>query len=473
MFLAPSYMGFLYEVWFDRHYRYTSQASTPYSRLGDYQLFTTSGPCGGNNIRTHSKYSPDFGDGIAMALSVRKSLDEYPPVPDSACAPRNDAFAFWKLPMELATGLAASTDYSESIIRRYLFEEYLSEQQRKPSRLLNYYYLFKAIIPVALRHRINAIAVHSRRPLEFPHWPCETALLDYLRQWVNQSLLSLGLDDVPHISFWPDGHRCCIVLTHDVESLVGFDRIERMADLEEKYGFRSALNFPLKQYPLDWRRLEALKRRGFEFGAHGLAHDGRLFRSEADFNELAPLLEQLARERDFRGFRSPSTLRRVEWLSRMAFDFDCSLADTDPFEPQPGGSCSVFPFFLGHMVELPYTLAQDHTLIHLLRKDPLPVWTAKLHWIASIGGMILTLTHPDYSGVEPHISRYETLLKRLSEVPGAWRALPSEVASWWRQRSAMALTMRNGVPVVSGAGCQRAVARQLGDEPLAKWEHGQ
>ncbi len=407
-----------------------------------------------------------------MALSLSRPLRESLPAPDR-CGARNDAFEFWKLPIEFSAELAVSNDHSEAVIRQYLFEEYLSEQQRKPSVILNYYYLLKAFIPVGIRHRINALAVRTRKRLEFPHWPCETALLDYLRRWLNQSLRALDLDDAPHISFWPDGYRCCIVLTHDVESPFGFDRIERMADLEEKYGFRSALNFPLRQYPLDWGRLDGLKRRGFEFGAHGLAHDGRLFRSEADFKELAPVLEQLARERDFRGFRSPSTLRRAEWLSRMSFDFDCSFADTDPFEPQPGGSCSVFPFFLGHMVELPYTLPQDHTLIHLLRKDPLPVWTAKLHWIASIGGMILTLTHPDYSGVEPHISRYETLLKRLSDIPGAWRALPSEVASWWRQRSTMVLTMRDGIAAVSGPGSERAVVRQLGDEPLAKWEHGE
>jgi hypothetical protein len=39
---------------------------------------------------------------------------------------------------------------------------------------------------------------------------------------------------------------------------------------------------------------------------------------------------------------------------------------------------------------------QDHTLIHLLHRDPLQFWCLKAQWIAAAGGMILALTHPDY-----------------------------------------------------------------------------
>ena len=405
-----------------------------------------------------------------MALSVnlpsQPELSAYVPEPPENDA-GNDAFNFWKLPIDFRAPLASSITLSEEIARRFLFEEYLSKHDRRPAATLALYYLIKGFIPVGLRHRINAVAIRSRKRLTFPHWPCETALLDFWREWVWRSLRSLGLDDLPHIGFWPDGRRCAVVLTHDVESPFGLEHIARMADLEEKYGFRSALNFPLDQYPIEWRRLDDLKRRGFEFGAHGLAHDGRLFRSQEDFAALAPRLERFAGERNFRGFRSPSTLRRIEWLTRLHFDFDSSFADTDPYEPQPGGSCSIFPFFLGDMVELPYTVPQDHTLIHLLRRDPLPVWTAKFQWIASLGGMILTLTHPDYSGVEPYLSAYEELLKRLNDLQHAWRALPSEVAAWWRRRAAMRLSIADGAPLVTGTGSERAVVRRLSEEPLA------
>lgn len=405
---------------------------------------------------------------MALSVGLSSEMDFPVPLPVNEVGGCNDAFSFWKLPIEFRARLAASTAASERMIRRYLLEEYLSEHERRPAAMLAFYYSIKNFIPVGLRHRINAIAVRARKPLDFPHWPCETALVDLWRDWLGQSLHALEIEDAPHIGFWPDGNRCSIVLTHDVESPFGLDHIRHMTDVEEKYGFKSALNFPLNQYRIDWRTLDDLKRRGFEFGAHGLAHDGRLFRSERDFTELAPVLERYALEQGFRGFRSPSTLRRAEWIERLNFDFDCSFSDTDPYEPQPGGSCSVFPFFLGKIVELPYTLPQDHTLIHLLRREPLPVWTAKSDWIASIGGMILTLTHPDYSGVEPHLSAYEELLKRFNDIPDAWRSMPSEVASWWRQRSRLRLSIKDGKPVITGSGSERAVVRLLSDEPLAK-----
>jgi len=104
-------------------------------------------------------------------------------------------------------------------------------------------------------------------------------------------------------------HECCIVLTHDVESRMGLERMEAMADIEEKYDFRSAWNLPLAQYRIDWSTIDKLRNRGFEIGAHGLRHDGRQFRSRADFELLAPKLEGLAYKHQLRGFRSPSTLR--------------------------------------------------------------------------------------------------------------------------------------------------------------------
>jgi hypothetical protein len=215
--------------------------------------------------------------------------------------------------------------------------------------------------------------------------------------------------------------------------------------------------------------MERLKRLGFEIGAHGLCHDGRLFRSLDNFRRLAPRLEELAREHNLRGFRSPSTLRRFEWIQQLDFDFDSSFADTDPYEPQPGGCCSVFPFFLGSMVELPYTLPQDHTFLHLLRREALPVWAAKSRWIASFGGMVLTLVHPDYYGKRPYLDEYEELLKQLGDIEGAWRALPSQVAAWWRKRAQLRLEECSGKPVISGPDTQGATACRLRSERILKW----
>jgi peptidoglycan/xylan/chitin deacetylase (PgdA/CDA1 family) len=246
--------------------------------------------------------------------------------------------------------------------------------------------------------------------------------------------------------------------------------MEEMADLEEKYGFRSSWNVPLAQYEFDWAPFERLRERGFEVGAHGLSHDGRLFRSKADFRKLRPKLEALARARGLRGFRSPSTLRRLDWMATMDFDYDSSFADTDVYEAQPGGTCSLFPFFIGRMVELPYTLAQDHTLINLLQCDPTKVWSRKIEWIAAAGGMMLALVHPDYIWDAQHRWAYEELLKRLSDLRSAWHALPSEVAAWWRRRAGLSLVTRNNRLEITGGDSTDAMVKPVSSEPLLRGE---
>ena len=404
-----------------------------------------------------------------MALSLKLPVD-HAAFSESAVRVempgRNDAFSFWKLPEQWRTALEPTIGPSEAAAERLLLEQYLPEEDRHPPTAMRAYYYVKRLIPQSLRHRLNSAAIRARTPLEFPSWPCESALVELRRDWVRQSLEVHGLTDAWHIGFWPDNARCCIVLTHDVESPKGFERMEAMAEIEEQHGFRSAWNLPLAQYPIDWRRVAQLRARGFEFGAHGLSHDGRLFRSHRDFAELAPILERLAAEHDLRGFRAPSTLRDPRAIATMDFDFDSSFSDTDPYEPQPGGTCSLFPFNLSRLIELPYTLPQDHTLIHLLRRAPLPVWTTKAKWIASLGGMILTLTHPDYCGDGAYLDAYRELLKRLGEIELAWRALPSEAATWWKQRAQLQLHVENNRPHIIGPGAARATAVRLSDQPL-------
>jgi peptidoglycan/xylan/chitin deacetylase (PgdA/CDA1 family) len=382
-------------------------------------------------------------------------------------APANDAFSFWKLPEEWRQRLGSTIESSRASAELYLFEKYLASGERRPARALRAYYAVKPLLPAVMRRRVHSMLVRMRRQSAFPAWPKDSSLVDLWREWLASSLAALGVSDALHLAFWPEARNCCIVLTHDVEGPAGMARMEAMADLEEQFNFRSAWNLPLAQFPIDWKRVERMRARGFEFGAHGLNHNGQLFRSWRDFKALAPRLEGLAREHGLRGFRSPSTLRQVEWLSMLDFDFDSSFADTDPYEPQPGGTCSIFPFFMGRLVELPYTLAQDHTLINLLRREIMPVWAAKARWIASLGGMILTLVHPDYCGHPPLLREYGELLRQLNDFESAWRALPSEVAAWWRRRATLSLSLVDGQARVNGDP-SGVVIKRVSSEPIFK-----
>lgn len=125
-----------------------------------------------------------------------------------------------------------------------------------------------------------------------------------------------------------------------------------------------------------------------------------------------------------------------------------SSFDTDPFEPQPIGVDTIFPFWVnGHpsnkgYVELPYTLPQDHCLYVMMRERDIDVWKMKLDWIAVHGGMALLNTHPDYMkfdrgglGMEEYPKEYyEEFLRYVQkEYAGEyWHVLPSTLADFWR-----------------------------------------
>jgi hypothetical protein len=136
-----------------------------------------------------------------------------------------------------------------------------------------------------------------------------------------------------------------------------------------------------------------------------------------------------------------------DWLQGLDMLYDTSTFDTDPFEPQPDGVETIFPFWVqpngskGY-VELPYTLPQDSTLFVLFKETTIDVWMQKLDWVASHGGMALVIVHPDYISFDgkPNLSEYpadlyERLLKYVITRYGdtCWYALPREVAAFAAQ----------------------------------------
>jgi hypothetical protein len=150
------------------------------------------------------------------------------------------------------------------------------------------------------------------------------------------------------------------------------------------------------------------------------------------------------------GFRSPATQRTWEWMPLLGFDYDTSYHDTAPYEPTPGGSCSYLPYFVGNpgaagdMVELPITLPMDHTVFQILQHSDATVWLDKAADVRDRGGMALVLTHPDYVDDPRVADGYRRLLEAYRADPGVWRALPREVAAWWRRRAASTIEQTDG-----------------------------
>ncbi|MEO5710586.1 MAG: hypothetical protein ABIQ59_12275 [Nocardioidaceae bacterium] len=319
------------------------------------------------------------------------------------------------------------------------------------------YYAMRPLVPRALQLSLRRRLAHGQQLPSFPAWPLETGLHD-LCDWFLMLLATTTRWPVPWIAPWPDGLSWALVLTHDVETEAGYRSREALRGPERAASLVSSWNFVPERYELDPGAYEEIDADGCEVGVHGLRHDGRDLANRRLLDRRAPVMREYARRWGAEGFRSPATQRRWDLMPRLGFSYDSSYADTDPYEPQPGGSCSYLPFFNRDLVELPITLPQDHTLFEILGHQDGAVWVAKSAEVRRRGGMVLALTHPDYAH-GPALGAYRQLLDAVSGDPTAWYALPREVAAWWRDRAASAV-VRSGVGwEVEGPARSRAVVR--------------
>lgn len=336
----------------------------------------------------------------------------------------------------------------------YLFERYKSREGA--SLPLRAYYRLRPLIPRRLQIAMRRGYSVRQRRATFPAWPIEDVLVRRQHDELRARAQADGGGPVPLVNFWPGEHRFAYVLTHDVEGTSGVENIPRVRALEAARGMVSSWNFCAEQYPIPDGVFDDLRREGCEIGLHGIDHRCLLFSSRARFESDLPEIHRYLREWGADGFRSPALHRNADWMPELGAAYDTSYPDTDPFEPQPGGCCSILPFFNGDMVELPVTLAQDHTLFEILRHRDIAVWREKVEWIAANHGLVNVIVHPDYMLTDDRLALYEELLDLLAAQPGGWHALPREVAEWWRVRAGLRIEGTGEDARVAGPGAERA-----------------
>ena len=294
--------------------------------------------------------------------------------------------------------------------------------------LQDIYYALKPIIPRWLQIEARKKYVAWRMSRNGHHWPIDPEAGNKPAGWPG----------------WPDGKRFAVVLTHDVERAEGQSRCHDLMTLEKSLGFRSAFNFVAEDYPADWELRRRLIEEGFEIGLHGIHHGGNIFKSDEVFRQEVPRINRYLKEWNCAGFRAPRMYHDLEKVHQLDIEYDASTFDTDPFEPQPDGMRTIFPFVVengpagSRYVELPYTLPQDFTLFVLMGHRDIGLWKEKLRWIAEHGGMALLITHPDYmsfgqlnGNVEQYpAGYYEEFLRHIRDTYEGqyWMALPRDVA---------------------------------------------
>jgi hypothetical protein len=297
-------------------------------------------------------------------------------------------------------------------------------------------YRVKPLIPRPAQLAARRVLVRWQKRPEFPSWPYDDGVARLLKLLVRSALSAVGERELRFRWFWPQGAHAAVILTHDVESAEGLRLAIEIADLEEERGLRSSFNIVGSRYPIDWGVLSELTARGFEIGVHGVFHDRSLFASRAGFEAQLPALRRATAALGATGFRSPATHRVVDWLAELPVAYDCTIPMSDPYEPQPGGCCSPWPFFLGDVVELPYTMPQDHTLFTLLRHSSPELWIDQLGRLERARGLVQCLSHPDpgYLGDPDKRGWYAEFLDAVVARDTLWTALPRDVAAWWRAR---------------------------------------
>jgi hypothetical protein len=326
--------------------------------------------------------------------------------------------------------------------------------------ILQIYYWLRGLLPVRARRYLQRTYFSDWRRRPFPSWPVDFTVDTLHAEFLLLSMRAAGLRRVPFIWFWPEGAPNCLIVTHDVETRAGRNFTPKLMDLDESYGFRASFQvIPESRYEVPDSYVQEILRRGFEFNIHDLNHDGHLYRRREVFLRRAKKINEYVHRYKAQGFRAGSMHRMLDWYDAFEFFYDMSLTNVAHLEPKRGGCCTVFPFFIGKILELPLTTSQDYSILYILKDYSIELWKKQIELIRNRNGLMSFLTHPDYL-IDRRARRvYEMLLAYLRQIVSRekiWAALPWQVNQWWRARSQMRLVQKGGCWEIEGPEAERA-----------------
>jgi hypothetical protein len=322
------------------------------------------------------------------------------------------------------------------------------------------YYLVRPLTTPSLRKRVQRFNSRNWVRQVFPHWPVDTTVESLCEKLMLLALEAKGAERIPFVWFWPRGFSGCLTMTHDVETEAGRDFCEEIMEIDDHFGIKASFQIvPEKRYAVPSKLIEFIYARGFEIAIQDLNHDGGLFESREKFLRRVKRINQYGRQYGARGFRAGSLYRHPEWYDALNFSFDMSIPNVAHLDPQRGGCCTVMPYFIGDILELPVTTTQDYMLFHLLNEGSIDLWKTQTQLILEKNGLASFIVHPDYV-IDPEPKRmFKELLSYLRDLrmrQNLWFALPSEIDCWWRARSKMSVLPNGDSFRIEGEGAERA-----------------
>ena len=119
--------------------------------------------------------------------------------------------------------------------------------------------------------------------------------------------------------------------------------------------------------------------------------------------------------------------REQGWFEAFEFSYDMSVPNAAHLETQRGGWCTVLPYFIGDLLELPLTTTQDYSLFHILNEYSVARWKQQTEILLSKNGLVSFIAHPDYL-VEERLRRVQAALP-LSEILRIGREIAKGLAA--------------------------------------------
>ena len=341
-------------------------------------------------------------------------------------------------------------------------ERYSNSDQSHPTNSFagRAYYFVRPLLPVKVRLHLQKLRLGGWNKIQFPRWPVDRTVDNTMADLLLSCRRAQNVERVPFVWFWPDGATSAAVMTHDVETAYGRDLCETLMDIDDTFGIKAGFEVvPEKRYEVTPAYIDHIWSRGFEVAVHDLNHDGHLYSDFETFRGRASKINQYRKKFRAEGFRAAVLYRNQEWYEALDFSYDTSVPNVAHLDPQRGGCCTVMPYFVGKLVELPVTLTQDYSLFHILNEYSIDLWKQQIDLIMQSHGLINAIIHPDYSTTPRARKVFEQLLSHLAKLrdeKGVWTALPKDIACWWRLRGEMRIVEDESGLRIEGQGSEKA-----------------